>query len=183
MGMMTIGSNGISTYLPQFLQSVRGFSDAASSSILGIASAVSAGATLIGGVVTTVLGKRKPIIVLTMICGIAFLTASLLSGSPLAICALYILYTLTTSFRGPAQGTFTTELKGATPALTSSTAAVSFGIGFIGTPLTSPLLKMSTNLVGSEYSMLVFVPLMVLGFIFALMLPETGPGRIKKKAA
>ena len=182
MGMMTIGSNGITTYLPQYLQSVRGFSDAASSSILGIASAVSAGATLIGGVVTTMLGKRKPIIVLTMIFGIVFLTSSLLAGSPLAICALYILYTLTTSFRGPAQGTFTTELKGVTPALTSSTAAVSFGIGFIGTPLTSPLLKLSTNLLGEEYSMLVFIPLMVMGFIFALMLPETGPGRAKKKA-
>ena len=182
MGAMTIGTNGITTYLPQFLQSVRGFSDAASSSILGVASAVSAGATLIGGVVTTFFGKRKPIIVLSMICGISFLTASLLMGSPLSICALYILYTLATNFRGPAMGTFTTELKGVTPALTSSTAAVSFGIGFIGTSLTSPMLKASTNLIGEEYSMLVFIPLMVIGFIFALMLPETGPGRAKKTA-
>ena len=65
-------------------------------------------------------------------------------------------------------------------AVASSTAAVSFGIGFIGTFLTSPMLKMSTALFGEERSMLVFVPLFVIAAVFAMMLPETGPGREKK---
>ena len=180
MGTMTIGANAVSTYLPQYLQSVRGFSDASSSSIVGIASAVSVAATLIGGIFTTIIGKRKAIVVLTMLSGTVFLTASLIMGSPLAICAMFILYTLASNFRGPAQGTIPTEMRGATPALTSSTAAVSFGLGFIGTPLTSPMLKASTALVGEEYSMLVFVPLMVIACIFSMLLPETGPGRAKK---
>lgn len=177
MGTSTIAANGINTYLPQFLQNVRGFSDASASSVVGIASGVSAAATLLGGVFTTAIGRRKIIIIPTVIFGSVFLAASLISGSPMAICALYILYTMCTNFRGPAQGTITTELKNVTPALTSSAASISFGIGFIGTSLTSPMLRMSTNLFGEEYSMLIYVPLFILSLIFAAMLPETGPGR------
>jgi len=91
-------------------------------------------------------------------------------------------YSVSTNFRGSAQGTITTELKNGSPALGSSASAVSFGIGFIATSLTSPMLKMSTSLLGAERSMLVFVPLFVISLIFGCMLPETGPGRAKKQA-
>lgn len=180
MGMATVGANGINTYLPQFLQNVRGYTDAASSSIIGIASGVGFAATLLGGIVTTALGKRKPMIVISMFVCITFLTLALTMGSPVMISAAFIVYTISTNFRGSAQGTVTTELKNGSPALASSAAAVSFGIGFVGTFLTSPMLKMSTSLFGEERSMLVFIPLFVISAIFALMLPETGPGRTKK---
>jgi len=182
MGFATVGANGINTYLPQFLQNVRGYTDAASSSVIGIASGIGFAATLLGGIVTTALGKRKVLIIPSMLVCILFLSLSLTLGNPVLISAAFIVYSVSTNFRGSAQGTITTELKNGSPALASSASAVSFGIGFIATSLTSPMLKMSTSLLGAERSMLVFVPLFVISLIFGCMLPETGPGRAKKQA-
>lgn len=182
MGFATVGANGINTYLPQFLQNVRGYTDAASSSVIGIASGIGFAATLLGGIVTTALGKRKVLIIPSMLVCILFLSLSLTLGNPVLISAAFIVYSVSTNFRGSAQGTVTTELKNGSPALASSASAVSFGIGFIATSLTSPMLKMSTSLLGAERSMLVFVPLFVIALIFGCMLPETGPGRAKKQA-
>ena len=181
MGFATVGANGINTYLPQFLQNVRGYTDAASSSVIGIASGIGFAATLLGGIVTTALGRRKVLIIPSMIVCTLFLTLSLTLGNPVLISAAFIVYSISTNFRGSAQGTVTTELKNGSPALASSASAVSFGIGFIATSLTSPMLKTSTSLLGEEKSMLVFVPLFVISLIFACMLPETGPGRSKKQ--
>lgn len=181
MGLASIGANGITAYMPSFLHEARGFTEAHASSIVGVASGVSAAATLAGGIVTTALGKRKIIIIPTAILSTVFLVISLVSGNPTFITAAFILYNICYNFRGPAQGTISTELKNVTPALTSSAATVSFGIGFIGSFLTSPMLQHANKIIGEEYSMLVFIPLFALSFVFALLLPETGPGRTRTK--
>lgn len=180
MGLFSIGANGISTYLPQFLQNVRGYAPESASSIVGVATGVSIAATLLGGITTTALGKRKPIILPLMIAITGFLTLSLISAKPFMISGLFILYTFASNFRTVASETIATELPGSTPALVSSVASMSFGIGFIGTLICSPMLAFSTKLLGETYSMLIFVPLFILSFIFALRLPETGPGKARK---
>lgn len=203
MGFATIGANGINTYLPQFLQNVRGFTDASASSIVGIASGVGAAATLTGGVLTTTLGKRKPIIIPSMIVMFLFLTMSLIlpgqwtipavinmGGNAVestitfnitwVISAIFIIYTITSNLRMPASQTIVTELKDSSPSLVASAAALSYGIGFMGTFLTSPMLSFSTWAFGEEHSMLIFLPLFVISFIAMMLLPETGPGRKQK---
>lgn len=180
MGLSTIAANGISTYMPQFLENVRGYSAADASAIVGLASGVSAVATLAGGVATTALGKRKAIIVPFYVLAIIFLALSLTMGQAALISALFILYTVCNNLRAPASQTISTELRDVTPALTSSAAAISFGIGFVGTFFTSPLLKFSTWAFGEEYSMLIYVPLFVIALVFSILLPETGPGRKPK---
>lgn len=177
MGLSTIAANGISTYMPQFLENVHGYTATRASAIVGIASGVSAAATLAGGVATTALGRRKTIIVPFYAMAIAFLTLSLVVGNAVLISAMFILYTVCYNLRAPASQTISTELRDVTPTLTSSAAAISFGIGFVGTFFTSPLLKFSTMLFGEEYSMLIYVPLFVIALIFSMLLPETGPGR------
>lgn len=177
MGLTTIAANGISTYLPQFLENVRSYTAVEASAIVGVASGVSALATLAGGVATTAIGKRKAIIVPFYALSIVFLTLSLLVGQAALISALFILYTVCSNLYAPASQTISTELRDVTPALTSSSASISFGIGFIGTFFTSPLLKFSTQAFGEEYSMLVYVPLFIIALIFSMLLPETGPGR------
>jgi len=180
--MYTIASTGISTYLPQFLQNYRGFGEELSSSIIGIASAVGIGATFLGGIFATWLGKRKHIVLpCIMLCAVCLTAALSLKAVPVIIGA-YMLFTASGSFRIPANGTIPTELKNGSPALTSSTAAMSYGLGYMGSFLASPILALSTMAVGSEKAMLVFVPLLVGAFIFAAFMPETGPGRKKASA-
>ena len=175
-----IASAGISTYLPQFLHSVRGFDENLASSIIGLGSAVGIGATFLGGIFATWLGKRK-LIVLPCIAGcVLFLTAALTMKYIPAIISAYVLFIAVGNFRSPANGTIPTELKNSSPALVSSTAAMSYGLGFIGSFLASPILSGAEKLVGSEYSMLAYVPLLIGSFLFLALVPETGPGRRKK---
>ena len=174
-GLATIVSNGINTYLPQFLQNVRGFTDAGASSIIGIANTVGAVATLTGGIATTSLGRRKAIIIPCCVLSIIFITLALMLPGTGVIIAFFIMYSFVTSFRGPAGSTIPTEFSGVTPALASSSATMSFAFGLIGTFAASPLLKLSTTIFGADNSMLIFVPLLILSMVFSLMLPETGP--------
>jgi len=180
MGFATVGANGINTYLPQFLQNVRGFSDAAASSIVGVASGISAVATFLGGFATTALGKRKIIIIPSYILSMSFLVLALSFSGAGAISGMFIAYTIFNNMRTPASQTISTELKNVTPQLTSSAAAIAFGIGFIGTFFTSPLLKLSIALFGEANQMLIYIPLFVISFIAILLMPETGPGRKAK---
>jgi len=180
MGFSTIAANGISTYMPQFLNTVRGFSEEAASSIVGVASGISAVATFLGGFATTALGKRKIIIIPSYILSMSFLVLALSFSGAGAISGMFIAYTIFNNMRTPASQTISTELKNVTPQLTSSAAAIAFGIGFIGTFFTSPLLKLSIALFGEANQMLIYIPLFVISFIAILLMPETGPGRKAK---
>ncbi|MGI6238662.1 MAG: MFS transporter, partial [Christensenellales bacterium] len=71
-GLAMIGANGLSTYLPQFLQNVRAYSDIDASAIFGITTGIGAIGTFLGGVATTALGRRKIVI-------LPFLSASAIS--------------------------------------------------------------------------------------------------------
>jgi predicted MFS family arabinose efflux permease len=177
MGLGSIGANGVSTYLPQFLQSVRNFSDVNASAIVGITTGIGAVGTFLGGVATTALGKRKAVILPFMAASAACITAVFFCRGYWPIAFFLLLYAFTNNFRTPASQTIATELEGATPAFVSCVSALSYGLGFMGTFLTSPLLKFSTKFVGETYAMLVFVPLFLSAILFAFLLPETGPKR------
>lgn len=181
--MYSIASTGISTYLPQFLQSVRNFDENTASSIVGIASAVGIGATTVGGIFATWLGKRKLIVLPCIAMCALCLTGTLTFSAMPVIIAMYMLFTAAGSFRIPANGTIATELKNGSPALTSSTSAMSYGLGYMGSFLASPMLAFATNAFGSEHAMLVFMPLLIASFVFAAFMPETGPGRRAKQQA
>lgn len=176
----SVANIGITTYLPQFLQSVRSMSDAAASSVVGVASAIGVAATFVGGVVATALGRRKPIVLPCIAAGAAVMTITLTSTSVWTITICYTVFTILGSFRSPATGTIATELKNSSPALASSTSAMSYGMGYIGSFLASPLLAFSTSLFGEERSMLIFIPLLASSFVFAALMPETGPKRRQK---
>lgn len=176
----SIASTGITNYLPGFLRTFRGFDENLATSIIGIGSAVGIGATFLGGIFATWLGKRKLIVLPCVAAGAMLITAVLTMESMYAIIAAYLLFNAAGSFRSPANGTIPTELKNASPALVSSTAAMSYGLGFIGSFAATPILSAAENIVGAEYSMLAYVPLIILSFVFLSLMPETGPGRLKK---
>lgn len=177
MGLGTIGANGVSTYLPQFLQNVRGYSDVDASALFGITTGIGAAGTFLGGVATTALGRRKVVILPFLAATTVCIAASLLWTGRWPIAIFLFLYAFTNNFRTPASQTITTELPGATPTFASSASAMTYGVGFMGTFFASPLLRLGTRLVGEEYAMFAFVPLFLLSMVFALLTPETGPRR------
>lgn len=178
-GLGTIGANGLSTYLPQFLQNVRGFTDASASAIVGVTTGVGAAGTFLGGIATTILGRRKAVILPFLAASTACVAAAILCAGHWTIALFLFLYAFANNFRTPASQVITTELRGATPTFVSSASALTYGVGFMGTFIASPLLQMATKLVGETRAMLVFVPLFVLAIVFACLMPETGPARAR----
>lgn len=181
MGIATIAANGISTYLPQFLQNIRGYDDVAASATVGLTTAIGAAGTFLGGLATTYLGKRKITIVPFIFATTAFAALALLGVNTTVIAIALVMYSLCTNFRSTASWTIATELKGATPVLASSASAMIYGVGFIGTLIVAPLYALGENLMGRAGAMLVFLPLFVISAIFSCLLPETGPGKAKKQ--
>ena len=183
MGLGSIASNGINTYLPQFLQTVRGYSDTAASAVVGVTAGIGAVGTFLGGALTTFLGRRKGVIVPCLAVSIVCLALSLVCSGAALISGFFFAYTLLTNFRTPASQTIATELPDSTPSLASAAAAMSYGVGFVGTFACAPLLKLSTALFGVEYSLLIYLPLFALSLLFVILVPETGPGRKKRDFA
>lgn len=181
MALSTIASQGVTTYLPQFLHRFRDYTDAAASAVVGVTSGVGALFTFLGGSITTILGRRKIVIVPSLIAGVAFLAMTLVFRVPWMISGSFMVYTLLSNLRTPASQTIATELKNGSPALTSAAAAMSFGIGFVGSPIATPLYQLGTSLFGEQYAMLLFLPLFGLSLLFILLLAETGPGRLRDR--
>ena len=182
MGISTISYQGINTYMPQFLANVRGFTEERAAALVGISAGFSALATFAGGSLTTIIGRRRGIIMLCLLVSVITASISLLSPVPAIITAMFVCYTLANNFRTPPSQVIATELPHGSPALTSTAAALSFGIGFMGAPLTAPMLSFSTRVFSEQYSMLIFIPLLLIAFLFVVLMPETGP-KAKKDAA
>ena len=179
MGLATVAANGISTYLPQFLQNARCYTDVSASATVGITTAVGAAGTFLGGIATTALGRRKPAIVPFIFATALFGFLGLISPAHGAIVTMLILYSLSTNFRSTASWTIATELEGVTPALASAASAMIYGVGFIGTLAVPALFSLGAGLRGDVGSMVIFVPLFLIAAVISCFLPETGPKKRK----
>ena len=175
MGIATVAANGISTYLPQFLQNARGYSDVAASATVGVTTAIGAAGTFLGGIVTTWLGLRKPIILPFIFATALFAALALISPAPQAIAVMLFLYTFVTNFRSTAAWTIATEVDGVTPALASGASAMIYGVGFIGTLAVAPMFGLGERFLGNAGAMLIFIPLFLIAAVISCFIPETGP--------
>jgi len=175
MGLATVASNGIITYLPQFLQNVRGYTEAAASTTVGLTNAVGIMATFLGGLITTGFGRRKLAIVPFMFMTAAFAALTIVFKAPFIIALMLILYIFALNFRTTASWTIVTEVEGSTPALVSSSSALVNTVGFIGALVVAPMYSVGENIHAGIGGMMIFVPLFVLGAVVAWFLPETGP--------
>ena len=178
VGLTTMAVTGMNTYLPQFLENVRGYTDVAASALTGVITAVGVAGTLSGGVVTTALGRRKPFIAPFVLATAIFGALGLGARTPWLITSMLILYSLANNFRTTAYQTMATEFDGTTPALAAAASAMYNGLGFIGTLALPALFSLGEGLMGDVGSMLIFMPLFAIAAVISCFLPETGP---KKK--
>ncbi len=181
MGIASVGASGISTYLPQFLQNVRGYTDVGAASIVGLTTGIGAAGTFLGGIAATAIGRRKPIILPFMTATACFAALALVSTGHWWIALFLFLYVFSTIFRSTASWTIATELRDVTPALASAVSAMIYGVGNISTLVVPSMYGFAERTFGAERSMLVFVPVFLIALVFAFFLPETGKRPEKKK--
>ena len=145
------------------------------------ATGIGATGTFLGGIAATAVGRRKPIILPFLGATGLFAALMLLSRGHWMISLFLFLFIFSTNFRSTASWTVATELPGVTPPLASAVSAMIYGVGNIFTLFVPYVYGTAIRFFGTEKSMLVFLPVFLAAFVFAVLLPETGTRPIRKK--
>ena len=161
-----IAENVLITYLPSFLETVRGYNADRASLYAGLVATVGIGGTVVGGVVSSVLGRRRPVFILGAAAAAVSL-ALLLVG--------IVLFGFMYRYKLPALQTAMTELPGVTPAIAAGGYGLMFGIGYILGIFTPRVMSVITQAFGMKAAMLLFAGLMGVSAVISCWIRETGP--------
>jgi len=173
-GLATLCTNVITNYLPSFLQLVRGFSADQAANWSGIISLTGILGTIIGGSLSTWLGKRRPVLASGTLLSLLSMAGILLCKQPILIVICIGLFGFSARYRIPPTTSASTELRANDSAFAAGAYAVMYAIGsFIG--IFAPfVLSRATHLFGMARSMLLFVAFLLIAFICSLFVRETG---------
>lgn len=172
-----IAENVLITYLPSFLETVRGYDADTASLYAGLVATVGIGGTVVGGAVSSALGRRRPVFILGA-AGAAVSLALLLvaEATPLLLLGIAV-FGFMYRYKLPALQTAMTELPGVTPAIAAGGYGLMFGIGYVLGIFTPRVMSAVTQAFGMEAAMLLFAGLMAVSALISCGIRETGPGR------
>jgi cyanate permease len=178
----TFVTYSIGFYYPTFLSQVRGFNAATASSITSVTFIAGAIGSLMGGIVTTAVGRRKPLIV----GGIAITLATVIGLFTLTQTAVLILIMACNgcfrSLSAPVASTASTEVDNMSPAMAAGANSMLFGFGSLLTFFISPLIGALQNIIGLSNALLFLCcGLIAAGLIVSFWIRETGPKAKKKQ--
>ena len=171
-----IAENVLITYLPSFLETVRGYDADTASLYAGLVATVGIGGTVVGGAVSSALGRRRPVFILGA-AGAAVSLALVLGGqaTPLLLFGNAV-FGFMYRYKLPALQTAMTELPGVTPAIAAGGYGLMFGIGYVLGIFTPRVMSAVTQAFGMEAAMLLFAGLMAVSALISCGIRETGPG-------
>ena len=171
-----IAENVLITYLPSFLETVRGYDADTASLYAGLVATVGIGGTVVGGAVSSALGRRRPVFILGA-AGAAVSLALLLvaEATPLLLFGIAV-FGFMYRYKLPALQTAMTELPGVTPAIAAGGYGLMFGIGYVLGIFTPRVMSAVTQAFGMEAAMLLFAGLMAVSALISCGIRETGPG-------
>ena len=171
-----IAENVLITYLPSFLETVRGYDADTASLYAGLVATVGIGGTVVGGAVSSALGRRRPVFILGA-AGAAVSLALLLvaEATPLLLLGIAV-FGFMYRYKLPALQTAMTELPGVTPAIAAGGYGLMFGIGYVLGIFTPRVMSAVTQAFGMEAAMLLFAGLMAVSALISCGIRETGPG-------
>ena len=170
-----IAENVLITYLPSFLETVRGYDADTASLYAGLVATVGIGGTVVGGAVSSALGRRRPVFILGA-AGAAGSLALLLvaKATPLLLLGIAV-FGFMYRYKLPALQTAMTELPGVTPAIAAGGYGLMFGIGYVLGIFTPRVMSAVTQAFGMEAAMLLFAGLMAVSAVISCGIRETGP--------
>lgn len=171
----TIAENVLITYLPSFLETVRGYNADRASLYAGLVATVGIGGTMVGGVVSSVLGRRRPVFILGAAAAAVSLTLLLVAKSTPLLLLGIVLFGFMYRYKLPALQTAMTELPGVTPAIAAGGYGLMFGIGYILGIFTPQVMSVITQAFGMKAAMLLFAGLMGVSAVISCWIRETGP--------
>jgi predicted MFS family arabinose efflux permease len=174
--LATLAYYTVSFYYPAFLSTVVGLSEVAASSTTSVLFVAGATGTFLGGVITTALGKRKLIIVLSnILTAIASIGLFLLKEVSLLIVAMAS-FGIVFAIKNTAMQAASTEVEGMTPAMGAGANSMLYGFGSLMTMFLSPVIGAFVALFGFSIAMVVLcVGLSIISIIISVLMKDSGP--------
>ena len=170
-----IAENVLITYLPSFLETVRGYDADTASLYAGLVATVGIGGTVVGGAVSSALGKRKPVFLLGAAASAGSLALLLVAKTTLPLLIGIVAFGFMYRYKLPALQTAMTELPEVTPAIAAGGYGLMFGIGYVLGIFTPRVMSAVTQAFGMEAAMLLFAGLMAVSAVISCGIRETGP--------
>lgn len=173
--------NACSTFLPAYLEKIRGFEMAQASSITGLLPIAGVFGSIICGVGTSILQLRKPfiwpsmVIIIIGIIGIVLIPKGLLLY--LSVCAIGF----GCAAFPPIFTTIVMELKGTTAEMVAGALALIIGLNHFMVILCPVIFNKLVGSVNMSNAFLAFCFPLIISTILMSILPETGPRRTRNK--
>ncbi len=175
--------NALSSWLPTFYAQVFGFPLSVAAASVGLINLVGIPTGLIGGLLPTLVGRRKPFLLLSgATMGIASVGIFLVNESAVIYTGL-VLYGVLSLIYMPSLFTIPMELPGITSSLVAMVLAAVNTIGGLASFLAAPVVGILADSTGSFLPGFLLWSVASLSLLLpAILLPETGPGARKKPA-
>ena len=175
---------GITSWLQSYYHEVRDMTLSEASAITGLLPLVGIAATLVGGVASTRLGRRRPFIIVPGLVMIVAALGAFLATSDALIYASVLLLGFSAWIYLPALFTILMEISGMSPTRLALTIAAILAAGDVFGFLGPIAVGISTDVLGSYLpglTALAFASATL--FVASLLLPETGTAAGRERAA
>lgn len=172
-------AQGITSYFPTYLETMRGFDAQTASTYSSFQSISSILGCLLAGTVSSALGKRKPVLIISNILTLTFMLLFLRDIGTAGLIFSIIGYGFFANVYSPIAQTISTEIDGVTPQLASAAYSITTGLGSIMSffvPLALTFLLQHMDLTNAIYCFTAVIPIAI---IIGFFIKETGPRRRK----
>lgn len=175
VGMLTFAISAINTYLPIYLETIRGYDVQTASTYAGFVSLAQIVGGMLAGIVTSALGMRKPVFLTGSILGLASILVMYNTSGKYGLIAMLVAYGFFSTIYSPVMQTVATELKDVTSELASAAYSMMFGLGSLLSFFAPMILSALLRDMCLDQALYFFVGVAVIGIIIGFFVGETGP--------
>ncbi|MBQ4061587.1 MAG: MFS transporter [Christensenellaceae bacterium] len=183
MWVVALSQSILVSYLPAYLETMRGFDAQTASYYTSFYTVTSMIGGLLAGAVSSLLGRRKPVIIASNVLTMIFMVLVLRDIGTAGLILSIIGYGLVAAAYSPIVQTITTEIDGVTPQLASAAYSMTIGIGSIMTFFPPMILSLLLEYMDLSRALHCFAAVIPVAVIVAFFIKETGPKRKKHDKA
>lgn len=177
LALISCAHIAVSTYLAAYLELVRGFAVAKAATYLGYLSLSALFGGPVASLISTALGRRKPVLSLGILLSAGSMLFVLLLQSEWLLVAGVLLYGFFSAIYNPITKIIATEMPDTTPEMASTAFSVIYASGYLATIFTPTIMTAVMHTLTMQAAMYVFVGIYFAAFLVSLLVQETGSKR------
>lgn len=174
LALVSCAHIAVTTYLAAYLEVFRGLSVAKAATYFGYISLSGMFGGPLASLLSTKLGKRKPVLLFGVAGAMVSLLLIINITSELVLAVVVLIYGFFGIAYQPITQIITTELRDITPELASMAYSISFSTAYLSTLFTPLIMTTALKFMSMQAAMYVFIGIYFLTCVSALFIEETG---------